>query len=182
MSTLCKTFYFPFQNHCMRPTLKTTDDLPGNLNLVSLGAGLWLPVCSCFLDLSYTAIFASSGSVLLFSCRKYVGVGKESGAAGSVFHIPPRLHSSWASVFSSVKGNNNVQRITTFTECFLCALCCPQHFMCNSLNPTKSPGKGCYFPHFTDEYTKSQTFKHPTKLRNSIDERSDGGGTGMGEC
>lgn len=72
-----KTFFLPFQNHYVKLTLKMSDDWPWvSPNWVSPGAGLWLPVCSCFLDLSYIAIFASSRLVLLFSCRKYVWVGK----------------------------------------------------------------------------------------------------------
>lgn len=70
-----ETFYLPSQNHYMKLTLKMTDDLPWSLNWVSPGAGLWLPVCTCFLDLNYIAIFASSRLVLFFSCTKYVWVG-----------------------------------------------------------------------------------------------------------
>lgn len=66
-------FYLPFPKCYMKQTLKMSDDLSRSLNWMSPDAAQWLPVCSCFLDLSYMAIFASSS---LVHTQKYVWVGK----------------------------------------------------------------------------------------------------------
>lgn len=139
-----ETFYLPFQNHYMKLTLKMTDDLPWSLNWVSPGAGLWLPVCSCVLDLNYIAIFASSRLVLLFSCTKYVWVGKavwssekNQEQACSVFWVPLCHHWPWASVFSSIKWNNNNVQLA-FIGCLeptvLSTLCSYTHLIIKSNN------------------------------------------------